>query len=106
MSIVRLGYCEAAGRLVPSGSGPRPDPDSQTVPSPPPVRGRPLRTDGALIRPLSAAPADAYGPSTDLTPAEDPVPEEQNVETRDIPDGVIEETLVEEVSIDGMCGVY
>jgi mycofactocin precursor len=34
------------------------------------------------------------------------VPEEQNVETRDIPDGVIEETLVEEVSIDGMCGVY
>jgi len=29
------------------------------------------------------------------------VPEEQNVE-----DVVVEETLVEEVSIDGMCGVY
>jgi mycofactocin precursor len=32
--------------------------------------------------------------------------EEQNVETRDIQDGVVEETLFEEVSIDGMCGVY
>jgi mycofactocin precursor len=29
------------------------------------------------------------------------VPEEQDVE-----DVVVEETLVEEVSIDGMCGVY
>ena len=29
------------------------------------------------------------------------MPEEQNVE-----DVVVEETLVEEVSIDGMCGVY
>lgn len=28
------------------------------------------------------------------------------VETLDIQDGVVEETLVEEVSIDGMCGVY
>ncbi len=34
------------------------------------------------------------------------MPEEQNVETRDIQDAVVEETLVEEVSIDGMCGVY
>lgn len=34
------------------------------------------------------------------------MPEEQNVETPDIHDGVVEETLVEEVSIDGMCGVY
>ena len=29
------------------------------------------------------------------------MPEENNVE-----DAVVEETLVEEVSIDGMCGVY
>ncbi|MDT7580293.1 MAG: hypothetical protein QOK35_1557 [Pseudonocardiales bacterium] len=27
-------------------------------------------------------------------------------ETLDTRDGVVEETLVEEVSIDGMCGVY
>ena len=30
------------------------------------------------------------------------MPEEQNVDE----DAVVEETLVEEVSIDGMCGVY
>jgi mycofactocin precursor len=38
------------------------------------------------------------------------VPEEQNEavpdEAAQTDDGVIEETLVEEVSIDGMCGVY
>jgi mycofactocin precursor len=31
------------------------------------------------------------------------VPEEQNAPAED---AVVEETLVEEVSIDGMCGVY
>ena len=30
----------------------------------------------------------------------------QDAEARDVQDGVVEETLVEEVSIDGMCGVY
>jgi mycofactocin precursor len=30
----------------------------------------------------------------------------QDAEALDVQDGVVEETLVEEVSIDGMCGVY
>jgi mycofactocin precursor len=38
------------------------------------------------------------------------VPQEQSDSLQDIaadaPDAVVEETLVEEVSIDGMCGVY
>jgi mycofactocin precursor len=34
------------------------------------------------------------------------VDQNEPVETLDIQDGVVEETLVEEVSIDGMCGVY
>ena len=38
------------------------------------------------------------------------MPEQQNeaveTETVSMRDGVVEETLVEEVSIDGMCGVY
>jgi mycofactocin precursor len=33
------------------------------------------------------------------------VPEQQN-EAVETDDAVVEETLVEEVSIDGMCGVY
>jgi mycofactocin precursor len=64
-----------------------------------------LRTDGLRSRPLSAADAATYRPTTDSHPG-GPVPEEQDVETLDIQDGVVEETLVEEVSIDGMCGVY
>ena len=34
------------------------------------------------------------------------MPVEQNSSDERIEDGVVEETLVEEVSIDGMCGVY
>ena len=34
------------------------------------------------------------------------MPEEQSNSGQDAEDVVVEETLVEEVSIDGMCGVY
>jgi mycofactocin precursor len=50
--------------------------------------------------------AAAYGPPHPTE--EDAVPNEQNpvVASGDAEEAVVEETLVEEVSIDGMCGVY
>jgi mycofactocin precursor len=54
----------------------------------------------------SGAPSGT--PDTDVTPGGSPMaPIEQTGQSAQVEDApVVEETLVEEVSIDGMCGVY
>jgi mycofactocin precursor len=54
---------------------------------------------------LSAAPAATYRPTTDPSRG-GPVEQTETPQNSGTEDGVVEETLVEEVSIDGMCGVY
>jgi len=52
---------------------------------------------------LSAPSVAAYGRSTDPATPGGPVPQDSS---EPVEGAVVEETLVEEVSIDGMCGVY
>ena len=73
-------------------------------PAPPPRRpGRlALRTDGLWPLSLSGSSGAAYRPTTDPPRRT----RGRGAERTPTEDAVVEETLVEEVSIDGMCGVY